>query len=103
VPINFTNMHWGSVLVHLEMKTLEIIDSMFAKMDYYRQAIDYIINVLNVKYGKDQWEVRIRPSLQQNNGNDCGYFVMLNAYKIKVLYIYIYIYIQYLNLNLDCK
>jgi len=84
-PVNLNNKHWGLLVIHVQKKEIIYYDSMGIKgKKYLDGALQYMYDEarsLNHPFNHDEWQlISYNKGLpQQENGYDCGIFVILYA------------------------
>jgi sentrin-specific protease 1 len=74
--------HWTLVVIKPQERIMEYLDSLSGEnMDQskIRAAILFVRNELGRDFDQDEWDFRFGQSPQQDNGVDCGAFVIMNA------------------------
>lgn len=74
--------HWTLVVIKPQERIIEYLDSLsggHADQSKVRAAILFIRHELGKDFDQDEWEFRFGQSPQQDNGVDCGAFVIMNA------------------------
>jgi hypothetical protein len=74
--------HWTLVVVRPKKRIIEYLDSLSNKREdpsKIRVALRWISYELGKEYDEDEWRAVFNRSPQQNNGVDCGAFVIMNA------------------------
>ena len=84
-PVNWNNKHWALLVIHVQKKKIMYYDSMGIKgKKYLDSALQYMYDEakkLNISFNYDEWQlISYNKSLpQQENGYDCGIYVILFA------------------------
>ena len=87
IPINIPNSHWCLIVVDIRNKIIYFYDSIY-NFDRGSKFVDATIRWLNEEHFKnfgvpletDLWNIQILIDIpQQNNGNDCGVYLILFA------------------------
>lgn len=89
IPVNMTNTHWTVVVVNIEKKIISYYDSMGGSGSQYLKTIlkylkDEKLDKLKENLNEDQWKlIDMRDTIpQQQNGYDCGMFMLCYCYFI---------------------
>jgi Ulp1 family protease len=85
IPINIANTHWVLVVVNIQEKTIHYYDSLYAKGNgslfcgNILKWIEHLAHKKKVVYDEREWRIfeGAKGIPQQNNGNDCGVFVLM--------------------------
>ena len=82
IPINHNQNHWLMIHVNLNTKQIEQYDSLsrHTNKNYATIIQDYLSQIL--KTTKHKWQTKQETIPQQNNGYDCGMYVLGNVQKI---------------------
>jgi len=88
IPINVTNTHWTLAVIGVETKTIQYFDSLGGSGDVYLQALQrYVTEEYAHKHRGSQldwggWRLNLGSNRtpQQENGSDCGVFVLCTVY-----------------------
>ncbi|TID25992.1 cysteine proteinase [Venturia nashicola] len=74
--------HWTLVVIKPRERIMEYLDSLSGghiDQSKIRAAISFVKNELGKDFDQDEWDFRFGQSPQQDNGVDCGAFVIMNA------------------------
>ena len=92
IPINFLNVHWALAVIRLADRTITLYDSLSSTAHtdaVYATLTHWLKDEYNDKpeqrggyeLRENEWcSVPPREQLQQNNGFDCGVFMLMAAY-----------------------
>ena len=76
IPVNVNASHWMLVVVDRAERVIRCFDSLFNR-SLFEQTAKVVKRFLEcVEQGKKNWEVQPEKCPQQQNGSDCGMFVM---------------------------
>lgn len=86
IPINVNENHWVCAMVDFKNKKILYLDSLCntsnrSSFMYLERIKDYVIKQSERKIGQD-FELVHLPSQQQNNGFDCGIFILMNMLQL---------------------
>ncbi|XBW38373.1 hypothetical protein QEN19_003960 [Hanseniaspora menglaensis] len=86
VPINLNQNHWVCAMVDFKNKRILYLDSMCndnsrSSFIYLERIKDYVVKESENKIGQD-FELVHLPCPQQQNGYDCGIFILMNALQL---------------------
>lgn len=86
IPINVNENHWVCAMVDFKNKKILYLDSLCntsnrSSFMYLERIKDYVIKQSERKIGQD-FELVHLPSQQQNNGFDCGIFILMNLLQL---------------------
>jgi Ulp1 protease family, C-terminal catalytic domain len=74
------NFHWTLLVVRPKTRTIEYFDSLYSNRGpYIDNAKEYLKGELGELYNEDEWFVLNSASPRQNNGSDCGVFLLTTA------------------------
>ena len=82
-PVNLNNKHWGLLVIYVQQKEIVYYDSMGVKgKKYLDGALQYMYDEAkksNIYFNHDEWQlISYNKGLpQQENGYDCGIFVIM--------------------------
>jgi hypothetical protein len=72
--------HWTLMVVRPMERTIEYFDSMGSRgANQVKKAKEWLRGELGTKYDEDEWTVLKSTSSMQDNGSDCGVFLLSNA------------------------
>lgn len=84
VPVHEAS-HWTLMLVRPVDRTIEYFDSLGARGARQVKTIrEWLRGELGPKYNEKEWTVLSSVSSQQDNGSDCGVFLLTNAKAIAI-------------------
>lgn len=84
IPVHEIN-HWTLMVVRPEDRTIEYFDSMGSRGGFQVAKIkEWLRGELGSKYKDEEWTVLPSVSSHQDNGSDCGVFLLTNAKAIAV-------------------
>jgi Ulp1 family protease len=79
VPVH-QQSHWTLLVVSPANKTIEYFDSLGSRWRSFVDTIkEWLEGELGEKYVEDEWTVLRTPSPRQDNGSDCGVFLLTTA------------------------
>lgn len=79
IPVH-EGMHWTLLVVSPRMRTIEYFDSLGGNADSFVENIRrWLKGELGAAYNESEWLFLDTPSPQQNNGSDCGVFLLTSA------------------------
>lgn len=79
VPVH-GGAHWTLMVVRPMERTIEYFDSMGSRgANQVRKIKEWLRGELGAKYDEDEWTVLKSVSSMQDNGSDCGVFLLTNA------------------------
>ncbi|KAL6927513.1 hypothetical protein ACO0SA_003812 [Hanseniaspora valbyensis] len=86
IPINLNENHWVCSMVDFRKKQIVYLDSMCNNKNrssfiYLERIKEYVIKQSENKIGQD-FEIKHLECPQQNNGFDCGIFVLMNLLQL---------------------
>ncbi|KAJ5123184.1 hypothetical protein N7448_009281 [Penicillium atrosanguineum] len=72
--------HWTLMVVRPMERTIEYLDSMGSRgANQVKKVKEWLRGELGMKYDEDEWTVLKSNSSMQDNGSDCGVFLLTNA------------------------
>ncbi|CRG83779.1 hypothetical protein PISL3812_01135 [Talaromyces islandicus] len=79
VPVH-QQSHWTLLVVSPANKTIEYFDSLGSRLVSFVDTIkEWLKGELGDRYDEEEWTVLRTPSPKQNNGSDCGVFLLTTA------------------------
>jgi hypothetical protein len=79
IPVH-EGMHWTLLVVSPRMRTIEYFDSLGGNADsFVENTKRWLRGELGAAYNESEWLFLSTPSPQQNNGSDCGVFLLTSA------------------------
>jgi Ulp1 family protease len=79
IPVH-EGMHWTLLVVSPRMRTIEYFDSLGGRADSFVANIRlWLQGELGAAYNESEWIFLNTPSPQQDNGSDCGVFLLTSA------------------------
>ncbi|CAH1732014.1 sentrin-specific protease 5-like [Aphis gossypii] len=90
IPIHLAELkHWALILIEPQAKTITYFDSLLVDLNTFNflsTKISFVVGFLNIVYRAQErfvptftWKIKCGDSPLQNNMNDCGVFVCINA------------------------
>ncbi|OKL57785.1 hypothetical protein UA08_07143 [Talaromyces atroroseus] len=79
IPVH-EQAHWTLLVLRPRTRTIEYFDSLYSDPDpFINNAKKWLKGELGELYDEEEWYVLNSPSPQQNNGSDCGVFLLTTA------------------------
>ncbi|KAH8696604.1 hypothetical protein BGW36DRAFT_297396 [Talaromyces proteolyticus] len=79
IPVHQSS-HWTLLVVSPANRTIEYFDSLGSRASIFANNVkDWLRGELGELYDEDEWTVLRTQSPQQNNGSDCGVFLLTTA------------------------